>query len=71
MKKLIFILGTLITVTLVSCKKDYDCICTTTITNGSTTYTQEEKVASYKATRKSAEKSCTSNNTSSRTCDLK
>lgn len=74
MKKLIFGGTAAIIIALTSftsCKKDYTCVCTTTYDVGqSTQYTKTETVGTYKATHKSAEKSCQDNNTEHRTCDL-
>jgi len=71
MKKVILFAAAIIATSLASCKKDYTCECTTTESSNGTTITHTEQVATYKATHKSAEKSCESYNTGQRTCDLK
>jgi hypothetical protein len=58
MKKLVIAIVALFTMSLVSCKKNYECECSITRTNGSTTTTTDDGNYTFKDTRARAESRC-------------
>ena len=62
-KKMILILSAvcLMTLSMVSCKKDYTCKCAKTYTSGTGTSTNDYSVYTYKENRKRAEDRCNDN----------
>ncbi|MBI3520828.1 MAG: hypothetical protein HY062_15935 [Bacteroidetes bacterium] len=58
MKKLIIASVALFALSLGSCKKNYDCNCTITRTNGSSSLTTDDGNYTFKDTRVRAEKRC-------------
>jgi hypothetical protein len=77
MKKVLFI-AIVAVASLASCKKDYTCTCTTTVTNSAGTATGDPQVTEYpKAKKGAARANCLSSTgtedgtTWTTTCDLK
>ncbi|MBL7937367.1 MAG: hypothetical protein JNM51_16295 [Bacteroidia bacterium] len=58
MKKSVIAIVALFTLSLVSCKKNYECECSITRTNGSTTLTTDDGKYTFKDTRARAENRC-------------
>ncbi|MES2512583.1 MAG: hypothetical protein V4580_00510 [Bacteroidota bacterium] len=58
MKKLVIAIVALFTISLVSCKKNYECECEITRTSGSTSTTSDDGNYTFKDTRARAESRC-------------
>ncbi len=58
MKKLVIAIIALFTLSLGACKKNYECECSITRTNGSTSLTTEDGKYTFKDTRARAESRC-------------
>lgn len=64
MKKLVIATVALFTLSLVSCKKNYDCKCSITRTSGTSTTTSDDGHYTFKDSRTRAESRCNEQETS-------
>lgn len=58
MRTSIIAIVALFAISLVSCKKDHECVCTVTRTNGSTTTTTDDDHFTFHDTKKRAKSRC-------------